>query len=761
MTKTRSFAVDTAQGHLQVDSLDRGDEGFSWAEATIVEIDHPPHEQAFDTSKFYKIPLTAARPIDQQYVTADQEVVTMRKPPEELRKAAWSLDNCPLTLGHPSSRIVDSVDLVHGFVRNPRWDADEQRLRADAYVPVTDTEAKAFIEDNNDVSIGFWYDKDYDASDVDAYQRNILADHLAIVDEGRCSREDGCGLAADSVTAVIGDDSCSCDGCPCDGVTIDKDVSDIDLTPPESAQNAAQRVLDARDDEDKDVQGMTDAGWSRAEQLASGDALEPSDIVSGSGSMAPWWSRHASHTVVSTEDGLELKREDDTKWWKDNSYVAGLGWGGVTGYRWAIRKGNEIKRARGEDPDYSVIGGDSAIVMDAAVHVNVPTFDGTVEEGGDRPRLEDFAEAYDFDSDVRWRELPVAQRVQIADHFLLATDSQWPPAAFNDLKLAVVTPDGELAKDWLRKSYRKAPQVDGLYEDGGYTERVRRTIDNLFVSKFTADAIPAIDGSTALDTVLDGTGEFHGEVSFAADKSVAGVTFNGKRDGKLNESEIPNDDYESHYLFPADTKSDSSYPVVDGEGYLRRGNVASAYQLGARGGVSEETLHRKLRKLNKEFDNPPIDNFNTDSNMTDDDPQNGSLIEVSDLTVDAVASKNDSVAELVDERDRLAEDKEELQAQIDKRDERIDELEEELESYRADEKQELVDEILEYTEAFDEDDLMEKDIDELETRLEVAKDAASELTQPEPDEGGEPANDSGGDDPEFEPGKTYDLSHTA
>jgi hypothetical protein len=137
---------------------------------------------------------------------------------------------------------------------------------------------------------------------------------------------------------------------------IDATVSgeEINLTPPEAVQNNAQRVLDWRADDEKDVAGMTDHGWSRAEQLAAGDALSPSDIVSGTGAMAPWWSRHASHTLVDTDDGYSLDRERDTEPHKDNSYVAGLGWGGVAGYRWAIRKGNEIHRARGKDEPYSL-----------------------------------------------------------------------------------------------------------------------------------------------------------------------------------------------------------------------------------------------------------------------------------------------------------------------------------------------------------------------------------------------------------------------
>jgi hypothetical protein len=88
-------------------------------------------------------------------------------------------------------------------------------------------------------------------------------------------------------------------------------------------------------------------------------------------------------------------------------------------------------------------------------------------------------------------------------------------------------------------------------------------------------------------------------------KEVAGVSFDGTAEGELDESEIPNDDYESHYLYPADTKTDSSYPVVDADGNLRKGNVDAAWGLGARGGVDAEEHDRRLMALAEEFDNPP------------------------------------------------------------------------------------------------------------------------------------------------------------
>lgn len=79
-----------------------------------------------------------------------------------------------------------------------------------------------------------------------------------------------------------------------------------------------------------------------------------------------------------------------------------------------------------------------------------------------------------------------------------------------------------------------------------------------------------------------------------------GVSWDGTSSGKLEESSIPDPpDHKSHYLNAADTKGDSSFPVVDGENNLRSGNVSSAWDLRNQGdGVSEECL----RKLDNAFD---------------------------------------------------------------------------------------------------------------------------------------------------------------
>lgn len=89
-------------------------------------------------------------------------------------------------------------------------------------------------------------------------------------------------------------------------------------------------------------------------------------------------------------------------------------------------------------------------------------------------------------------------------------------------------------------------------------------------------------------------------------KQKAGVYFTDTASGELDESEIPSDDYESHYLYPGENKSSSSYPVVDASDTLRRGNLEAAWQLGARGGVDEDEHKERLRSLGEEFDDNPI-----------------------------------------------------------------------------------------------------------------------------------------------------------
>ena len=97
-----------------------------------------------------------------------------------------------------------------------------------------------------------------------------------------------------------------------------------------------------------------------------------------------------------------------------------------------------------------------------------------------------------------------------------------------------------------------------------------------------------------------------GDAEAATLREVAGVEFDSVGDGKLDESAIPSEGYAGHYLYPGDTKSESTYAVVDADGTLRRGNVESAHSLGCRGRCDDAEAHdRRLRALAQEFDSVP------------------------------------------------------------------------------------------------------------------------------------------------------------
>lgn len=204
ITFSRDGGVEAFSDASGAANSDGDEPSFSWDEQHIVHVDAPADlTGAFDTERFYKIEdATIARPIKQPYIENDA-VQVYKKPAEELQRAAWSFDNAPFTLGHPDTGMVRSVDDIHGFWRNPRYDSDEHRLDADLYIPATDDEALGWVEDHNNVSVGFYnrtvseYEGetgDLTDDEVDGFQVDIYGNHVAGVEQGRCSDEHGCGL---------------------------------------------------------------------------------------------------------------------------------------------------------------------------------------------------------------------------------------------------------------------------------------------------------------------------------------------------------------------------------------------------------------------------------------------------------------------------------------------------------------------------------------------------------------------------------------
>ncbi len=183
-----------------------GSLSVDWDKVETVVIDDPPRANAFDTDTFYRLPATVAKPIKQPYHYGEDSLVWLKKPREELKKAAWSLDNAPVALDHPETTMVKDVSDVHGFWNDTFYIDSSDDLRSFAHIPVNDEDAKEHIEENQDVSVGF-YNKiarldEYDGivgggddeDDIDGYQTNMVFDHCAFLGTGRCSSEHGCGL---------------------------------------------------------------------------------------------------------------------------------------------------------------------------------------------------------------------------------------------------------------------------------------------------------------------------------------------------------------------------------------------------------------------------------------------------------------------------------------------------------------------------------------------------------------------------------------
>ena len=115
------------------------------------------------------------------------------------------------------------------------------------------------------------------------------------------------------------------------GKTIEKSIAFESYNDyPEAAKNNACKVLRWRDEHGDEVKGMTQVGWTRANQLCKGENISEETIAR----MASF-ARH--------RENAEVAAEFKSTPWKDKGYVAWLGWGGTTGIEWASRKLESIR----------------------------------------------------------------------------------------------------------------------------------------------------------------------------------------------------------------------------------------------------------------------------------------------------------------------------------------------------------------------------------------------------------------------------------
>jgi hypothetical protein len=111
--------------------------------------------------------------------------------------------------------------------------------------------------------------------------------------------------------------------------------------PPASARNNARRVLRWKEKYGDEVKGMTQVGWARANQLASGENLSRETVARMSA-----FARHRKNA--------EIDPKYKSTPWKDRGYVAWLGWGGTSGVNWANSKMESLKKRQIDDDMFTM-----------------------------------------------------------------------------------------------------------------------------------------------------------------------------------------------------------------------------------------------------------------------------------------------------------------------------------------------------------------------------------------------------------------------
>lgn len=725
---TDGVTVDEDGGDVTVD--------FKWDEVQTVTVDAPPHEEAFDTDKFYKIDGAAlARPIKQYYVGLDGDLVERQKPAAELRKAAWSFDNAPYTLTHPDTGMIKKVSDVRGFFRKPRYDGDAETLMADLYIPTGDVEVLEFIEDSQDLSIGFYNDrvKTYDGAvgsltsdEPEEYQVNLYGDHVASVETGRCSSAEGCGLPmsdADDATAMDWDETTSYhtqkdqtmqsgswvewdasggtaygkideivrDGCttrgkgdmevcaeeddPATVVEVYDDESgeskdefvrhkmselrswsgpstdswirtdEMDKTPPQAAQDNAQKVLGWKDEGKVPDSCGTEVGWRRARQLAEGGPVSWDTI-----------GRMSMFARQEENSGVDEGEEPHT----DCGHVMWLAWGGDAGVNWA----NDMMDKKDSETDAMNISIESKLTEGAVVRWDA--IDGLTGYVVHAPSEEPYYMVnLLMDEDGEWRDTKRTLTVGVSDVWGLKRDDQqvWAWDVVPELSKEDVM--GSMETE-MNADYREGDQYFAISPDETSGDEPKYPINN------------CSDVSDAWHLRAHG------------DYDIEQSTLESRIKERANE--LGCEDPEP------DEDMDSACPCAD----------------------SSDEYNR--------------DYYTSEKPMTEDSG-NGFNVSVSvdadDITVDSLASEFDAVADLRDERNEYAATMDEMRetldldedecpcdhvAELKETADEAEQLREDLAEYREDEKEEQLDHLVTELNA-DREEWEDASLDEIETEI--------------------------------------------
>jgi hypothetical protein len=132
----------------------------------------------------------------------------------------------------------------------------------------------------------------------------------------------------------------------------------LKFQPPAGAVAAAKKAIEWKEKYPNEVKAMTRTGWVRARQLANGDKISY-DILKRMSA----FNRHRKNSTINPE------KKDRP--WRDNGYVAWLGWGGDAGVDWAMKMSKKTREA--EKAAKGILEGQKELLDEAAPKtINVP-----------------------------------------------------------------------------------------------------------------------------------------------------------------------------------------------------------------------------------------------------------------------------------------------------------------------------------------------------------------------------------------------------
>lgn len=280
------------------------------------------------------------------YRNADGSLRREFRPPSEVFDSA-SLDSLrmvPVTMDHPRF-AVDASNARKVSVGTTGQDVRQDGSFVRSTIAVNDQASITQMEaGKNQLSCGYHCTLDFtegvtdEGEKFDAIQRNIIYNHVAIVDRGR---------AGPDVSARIDEWREEC-------LDVGVQVEDEDEEAPQSAPGAAEskedaetytptaamarnasRALKVREEKPPSQRGMTAVGLTRARQLINREPISLETVRR----MKAFFDRH------------EVDKQGATWGDQGKGWQAWMGWGGDEGYAWAKRIVEQANRGDTQQPE--------------------------------------------------------------------------------------------------------------------------------------------------------------------------------------------------------------------------------------------------------------------------------------------------------------------------------------------------------------------------------------------------------------------------